>query len=299
MWYYVGMKKLFFILIPAGLLTLLAVLSFNYFVKSQSQKGALQVTSVPESKVYLNDKYLGQTPLCKCEAANMLPIGDYTIRLVPADKDLSEFQEKVTISEAVLTVVDRKFGKESLSEGSVISLMPLADKKKTELVVVSFPQDANVLLDNNPIGKTPLDFKDPTESDHEIKVSKDGYNEKTIRIRTPAGFKLTVAAYLSTNAQNTPAQPAQPVQNSVSASPAPSAVPSVAPSKVPNEQVLILDTPTGFLRVRQSASVNAAELARVQPGEKLDVVQESNGWYLVRLSDGIQGWISSEYAQKQ
>jgi len=290
---------LFFILIPAGLLTLLAVLSFNYFVKSQSQKGALQVTSVPESKVYLNDKYLGQTPLCKCEASNMLPIGDYTIRLVPADKDLSEFQEKITISEAVLTVVDRKFGKESLSEGSVISLSPLADKKKTELVVVSFPQDATVLLDNNPIGKTPLDFKDPTESDHEIKVSKDGYNEKAIRIRTPAGYKLTVAAYLSTNAQNTPPQAAQPTQPPLSTTPGVSVAPSAAPSSSTREQVLILETPTGFLRVRQSASVNAGEIARVQPGEKLDVVQESNGWYLIRLSDGTQGWVSSEYAQKQ
>jgi hypothetical protein len=291
------MKKLFFILIPAGLLTLLAILSFNYFVKSQSQKGALQVTSVPESKVYLNDKYLGQTPLCKCEASNMLPIGDYTIRLVPSDKDLSEFQEKVSISEAVLTVVDRKFGKDSLSEGSVISLSPLADKKKTELVVVSFPQDANVLLDNNPIGKTPLDFKDPTESDHEIKVSKDGYNEKAIRIRTPAGYKLTVAAYLSTNTQNS--APVKTPQSAVTATPGLSVAPSAEPSRIPRLQVMILQTPTGFLRVRQSASVNAAEIARVEPGDKLDVVQEANGWYLIRLTDGTQGWISSEYAQKQ
>lgn len=291
------MKKLFFILIPAGLLTLLAILSFNYFVKSQSQKGALQVTSTPESKVYLNDKYLGQTPLCKCEASNMLATGDYTIRLVPADKALSEFQEKITISEAVLTVVDRKFGKQSLSEGSVISLSPLEDKKKTELVVVSFPQDANVLLDNNPIGKTPLSFKDPTESDHAIKIKKDGYNEKSIRIRTPAGYKLTVAVYLSTNAQSAPAQAPKPA---VSTSPGPSAVPStIEPSRTTKATVVILETPTGFLRVRQTASVNAPEIARVLPGEKLDVVEENNGWYLIRLTDGTQGWVSSEYAQKQ
>ena len=294
------MKKLFFILIPAGLLTLLAVLSFNYFVKSQSQKGALQVTSAPESKVYLNDKYLGQTPLCKCEASNMLSTGEYTIRLVPADKNLSEFQEKVTISEAVLTVVDRKFGKQSLSEGSVISLTPLADKKKTELLVVSFPQNAVVLLDNNPIGQTPLHFKDPTESDHAIKVKKDGYNEKAVRIRTPAGFKLTVAVYLSTNAQYVPAQPEKPAP----VSPGPSAGPSTAtftpsPSAAASLSVVILDTPTGFLRVRRNANAGAVEIARVLPGEKLELIEESNGWYLIRLTDGIQGWVSSQYAQKQ
>lgn len=282
------MKKLFFILIPAGLLTLLAFLSFQYFVKAHAQKGALQVTSAPESKVYLNEQYIGQTPLCKCEASNMLATGDYTIRLVPADKSLSEFQEKVTISEAVLTVVDRKFGKNSLSEGSVISLTPLADKKKTELLIVSFPQAASVLLDNNPIGKTPLSFKDPTESDHAIKVKKEGYNEKSVRIRTPAGYKLTVAVYLSTNAQNVSVQPTPVVTAS------PSAVPSAAV-----QSVVILDTPTGFLRVRQNASVGAAEIARVSPGETVELVQEANGWYLIKLSDGAQGWISAQYAQKQ
>jgi hypothetical protein len=294
-----NMKKIFFILIPAGLLTLLAVLSFNYFVKSQSQKGALQVTSVPESKVYLNDKYLGQTPLCKCEASNMLSTGDYTIRLVPSDKELSEFQEKVTISEAVLTVVDRKFGKQSLSEGSVISLTPLADKKKTELLVVSFPQNAVVLLDNNPIGQTPLHFNDPTESDHAIKVKKDGYNEKAVRIRTPAGYKLTVAVYLSTNAQNVPVQPAKPETVSPGPSVGPSVAPSAAPSAAVNQSVIILETPTGFLRVRKNANVGAVEIARVLPGEKLELVEESNGWYLIRLTDGTQGWISSQYAEKQ
>jgi hypothetical protein len=282
------MKKLFFILIPAGLLTLLAILSFQYFVNAQSQKGALQVTSAPESKVYLNDKYIGQTPLCKCEASNMISTGEYTIRLVPADKSLAEFQEKITISEAVLTVVDRKFGKNSLSEGSVISLSPIADKKKAELLVVSFPQAASVLLDNNPLGQTPLYFKEPTVSDHSIKVKREGYNEKSVRIRTPEGYKLTVAVYLSTNPNAVTAQPT-PV-----ASASPSAVPSTA-----LQQVVILETPTGFLRVRKNASIGASEIARVNPGEKIDLVEESNGWYLIRLSDGIEGWISAEYAQKQ
>jgi hypothetical protein len=283
------MKKLFFILIPAGLLTLLAILSFQYFVKSQSQKGALQVTSSPESKVYLNDQYIGQTPLCKCEVSNMLAIGDYTVRLVPADKNLSEFQEKVTVSEAVLTVVDRKFGKNSLSEGSVISLTPLADKKKTELLVVSFPQAASVLLDNNPIGQTPLSYKDPTESDHAIKVKKEGYNEKAIRIRTPAGYKLTVSVYLSTNPQAVTAVP----------TPVATASQSALPSAAVGQSVVILDTPTGFLRVRKNASVGAVEIGRVTPGEKIELVEEANGWYLIRLTDGAEGWISAQYAEKQ
>src|SRR5258706_16410471 len=100
------MKKLLFILIPAIIITVIFVLGVQFVMNYNSQKGALQVTSAPESKVYLDGQYIGKTPLCKCEAGDMLKMGNYTIKLVPEDKNLSEFQEKITISPAVLTVVD-------------------------------------------------------------------------------------------------------------------------------------------------------------------------------------------------
>ena len=129
-------------------------------------------------------------------------------------------------------------------------------------------------------------------------MKKDGYNEKSVRIRTPAGFKLTVAVYLSTNSQSTGGPLPTPT---TALSPAISGAPSVAPSAAPvaKAEVVILETPTGFLRVRSNASVNAPEIARVNPGERIELVEESNGWYLIRLSDGMQGWISAQYAQKQ
>jgi len=193
------MKKIIVVFIISFILALGLFIGVQYYLTTHAEKGALQVTSSPVSKVYLNNQYLGQTPLCKCEASDMLNAGDYTIRLVPLDTSLKEFQEKVTISSLVLTVVDRKFGKNALSEGSIISLSPLDDKKNTQLLVVSFPQGADVLLDNQDIGKTPLLFDNPTESDHTVRVGKEGYNEKEVRIRTPLGYKLTVAAYLSTS----------------------------------------------------------------------------------------------------
>jgi len=278
------MKKLFLILICAFVLGFLFFLVFQYYVRSHSQKGALQVTSTPESKVYLDGRYLGQTPLCKCEAKDMQKSGDYTIRLVPNDKNLLEFQEKVTISEGVLTVIDRKFGKDSLSEGSVISLTPLSDKKNTELLVVSIPSKSQAYLDNNQIGETPFLFKSPTESDHVLRVNKDGYKEKTVRIHTPVGYKLTVAMYLST------ADPSRQSSASTSASP----TPTVSVSKI-----IILNTPTGFLRVRESPSIGSAEIARVAAPEIYELTSEQPGWFEIKLKDGKTGWISSQYAKKQ
>jgi hypothetical protein len=288
------MKKFFIIILIALFLALLVFFSLQFFGKLKSRKGALQVTSVPESKVYINDTYIGQTPLCKCESADMLAIGDYTIRLVPLDKSLSEFQEKITISEAVLTVVDRKFGKDSLSEGSVISLTPLTDKKKLELLIVSFPEGSTVLLDNNTIGTTPLLYPNPTESDHVLKVRKNGYKEKTVRIRPPLGYKLTTAIYLSTVADlGANAQVSSP-----SIVPSPSLSPVLSPSQS-TAKIIILDTPTGFLRVRTNNSIASSEIGRVNPGETYPLISEQGGWFEIKLKNGSNGWISNQYARKQ
>ena len=285
-------KKIAIVFIASFVLSIGLFLAVQYYMNLSAQKGALQVTSSPESKVYLNDKYLGQTPLCKCQASDMIAAGEYTMRIVPLDTSLREFQEKIIISQAVLTVADRKFGKNALSEGSIISLTPLDDKKKTELEIVSFPQESEVLLDDASIGKTPLLQDDPTESDHDLKVRKDGYNEKEVRIHTPLGYKLTVAVYLSTS--NTPPPPAP----SAIESPPPSEG-AGTPTPTPQAQIKILDTPTGFLRVRSSASSTAGEVGRVSPGQTYPVVSDTDGWFEITLQDGTDGWISSQYATKQ
>ncbi len=280
------MKKIFFILISAIFLGFVSFFVFQYFFGSGIAKGALQVTSSPESKVYLGDTYLGTTPLCKCDSQDMQKAGDYTIRLVPQDSSFLEFQEKISITEGVLTVVDRKFGKDSLSEGAVISLTPLTDKKKSELLVVSIPSKSEIFLDNNKIGDTPFLFHNPTESDHALRVTKESYKEKDIRIRTPLGYKLTVTLYLSTNdTRNQASESAE-----VSLTPTPTQMPS---------KVVILQTPTGFLRVRESASIGSAEIARVSAPDVYELVSEQTGWYEIRLKDGTVGWISSQYAAKQ
>ncbi len=284
------MKKIILVFILSFVLALGLFLGIQYYLNIRAEKGALQVTSSPASKVYLNDEYLGQTPLCKCQAADMVAPGDYTIRLVPQDSTLSEFQEKITVSQGVLSVVDRKFGKNGQSEGSIISLTPLDDKSQSQLLVVSFPQGAGVSLDDQNIGTTPLDSSNPTESDHDLKISKDGYNEKEIRIRTPKGYKLTVAAYLSTNTANLAPLPAS---SSAIASQAP-----VNATPTPVNRVTILSTPTGFLRVRKSASVTAEEVGQVTPGKSYELVDQQDGWFEVKMDDGTTGWISEQYAKK-
>ena len=61
----------------------------------------------------------------------------------------------------------------------------------------------------------------------------------------------------------------------------------------------ILATPNGWLRVRQGPGTNYPEIAKVNSGEKFAVLEEKDGWFKIRLEEGQEGWVSSQYAQKE
>lgn len=279
------MKKILFIIAPILLAIAIFVVIFLVISKNTG-KGALQVTSSPISKVYLDNKLIGQTPLCKCEVNDTIAAGIHSVRLVPLQGNLEAFEEKITIAPSILTVVDRTFGPGASSQGSVISLTPISDKKDAQLLIVSFPNKSQVFLDSSPSGVSPLLLKNLTVSDHEIKLTKDGYKDKTLKIRTVSGYKLEALVFLGVNL------------TTATASALPSPVPSVSPTPIAVVKILILSTPTGFLRVRQDATIASNQIGAVNPGEKYDFVAEKPGWFEIKLTNGQTGWVSSQYAQK-
>ena len=278
------MKKIILFLAPL-LIAIAIFFGILFFLDRKSGKGALQVTSVPQSRIYLDSKLLGTTPLCACELAQMLNVGDYAIKLVPTDGNFRPFEEKITINKTTLTVVDRTFSDNGESDGSIISLSSLNNKKDVEILVVSLPEGANVFLDNNPVGVTPLLLKQVSESDHDLRVTLTGYKDKSIKIKTALGFKLNALVFLG-------------VKVDLSPTPAASSQALLSPT-VTTSQVLILKTPTGFLRVRESSSVSSLEISRVLPGETYELISEKEGWFELKLISGKKGWVSSSYAVKE
>lgn len=274
------MKKILLFVIPF-LIAVPAVTGLAYFLSNSSGKGALQVTSTPKSQVYLDGKLIGETPFCKCELPDMLKNGEYAIKLVPKENGYSSFEEKIKITKSVLTAVDRTFGKGATSHSSIITLTPLEDKKSTQLLVLSSPNRADLLLDSSPKGTTPLLLKDLTVSDHTLKLIKSGYTEKIVRIRTVSGYKLEAFVTLGIN-------------DEIIKSASPTA--TLTPQK---QKVTILETPTGFLRVRENASLEGQEIGRVNPGETFELESETKDWFEIKLADGKTGWVSRQYAKRE
>jgi hypothetical protein len=283
------MKKVLLFLGPV-LIAVLVFFGILFFLGRRMGKGALQVTSVPKSNVYLKNKFVGTTPFCACDLPQMLPVGDYLVKLTPVDSSFSPFEEKITINRSTLTVVDRTFADNGSSDGSTVSLIPLNNKNDIEISVISLPDKANVFLDNNPVGVTPLLLKRISESDHDLRITKSGYKDKSIKIKTALGFKLSSLIYLGINTDLSTPQAA-------------SAAASLIIS--PSSSVSILDTPTGFLRVRENNSITSSEIAQVKPGDTYELLEEKDNWFKIKLNpptgegEGKVGWISAQYAVKK
>ena len=281
------MKK--FILFALLVLFLLGITVFavSFIIKATNGKGALQVTSTPESKIYLNGKYIGQTPYPRVDGQNTFPAGDYTLKLVPVKNEFPEYQEKVTLNKFTLTVVEHTFGPEGKGNGSIISLSSIPSKTDAQLLILSLPDGASVFVDSNLAGVAPLLLKNQTASDHKIAVKKEGYKEKVIPIKTPLGFKVQVQVSLGIGQDPLP-----------SLTPSPALPTSAVEAASTSATLTINSTPTGFLRVRSTNSVDGAEVGRVSPGETYTILQELDTWYRIKLTNGSEGWISGEFVTK-
>jgi hypothetical protein len=77
----------------------------------------------------------------------------------------------------------------------------------------------------------------------------------------------------------------------------PEAKDALAQLNVSSEKMAkVLDTGTGWLRVRDEPNVAGAEIARVNVGESYPVLEEGQGWVKIKVSDSIpEGWVSGTY----
>ncbi len=246
--------------------------------------GALQVTSNVPAKVVLNGKTLGTTPLCKCEQVDRVDAGNYTLELIP-EGGFEKFSTKIKIGRGVLTAVDRTFLPGSYASSYILTLEK-ASGTDPQLFVSSLPSGALVSVDGNETGATPNLITPISSSEHEVELQKGGYGKKTIRVKTIPGYKLVIEALLGT----------QPEAEEVL--PGSLGSPSPTPTTI-QRLVTILATPTGFLRVRQEPNIASLEIGRVLPKDELVLVAEENDWYKIQLKNGVEGWISSSFAEKK
>lgn len=265
------MKKfLVWVLIMISALALLLRFSDKWaeqFLGIKQTSGISVMSEPSDAMVFLNDSEVGKTPF---EDKN-LNVGQYNIRL---QKDKAIWEGKAQLSAGTITVVNRDLAPDPTSSaGEILTL-----QKGQGLTVISSPTGADVEIGGKILGKTPLTVN-VERGDQTIVVSHPNYQKRSLRANLPADYNLTASVTLALSEAdltniNTPAVTQTP-------------------------EVLVSQTPTGFLRVRDKPNLNGKEITQVKPGDSLILLEEQGAWDRVRLSDGTEGYVSSSYVEKK
>lgn len=237
-------------------------------ILGKSVKSGISIQSSPSgASVFLDTKEVGQTPYEDKNLENK----QYLIKL---EKEGASWQGRVKLKPGTVTIINRDLAKEEASSsGEILTL-----DKGRGITVVSNPSEGEVEIDAKLYGKTPITINLPS-GEHTIVISHGNYLKRSIRANLPDNFNLTVTVDLGLSEADL---------TTIS-----------TPIISQTQQVLVRQTPTGFLRVRDKPSLLGKEIAQVKVGEKLVLLEEAEGWDRVRLSDGTEGFASSVYVEKQ
>ncbi|MCR4306060.1 MAG: PEGA domain-containing protein [Candidatus Daviesbacteria bacterium] len=232
------------------------------------QSSGISILSEPtEAAVFLNEKEVGKTPFEDKDLA----VGEYVIRLV---KEKSSWQGRVKLTPGTITVINRDLAEDPVSSaGETLTLI-----RGKGMTIISNPTGALVEIDGKPYGSSPL-TADIETGQHTILLSHTNYLNRSIRADLPDNFNLMLSVNLALS------------EADLSTTTTP--VTTITP------EVVVKQTPTGFLRVRDKAGLNGKEIAQVRPGDSLVFLEEIGSWIRVRLSSGTEGFVSSAYVEKK
>ncbi len=239
--------------------------------------GGLLVETSPASTVYINGEEVGRTPY-----SSIRKPGEFTLRLIPDTfgEPLPAFEEKINLVSGVETVVRRYFGlNEDQTEGEILSFEKLSSDDSVGIMIVTDPDNVKTEINSVSVGTTPYTSGSVSLGENILRLSLNGYKERSIKVDVKKGLKLIAIVKLSK-------EEAKPQV--------------IKEEQKPVEKIVkILSTPTGFLRVRESASSSAKEIGQVKPGEEYSLLEEDKDgdWFKISLKKDVIGWITSQYAK--
>lgn len=248
--------------------------------RSGPKPGGIRIETTPKSSVFINGTLVGETPFRDSYKA-----GAILLKLVPkgTNEQLIPFETTLTLASGIETVVGRNFGtSEESSSGYVITF----EKSKNQtpgLIAFSQPANAQVLIDGVSRGFSPYETSTIAPANHTVGIKSPGYLDFSMTVKTIAGYRLNFYAKLAKDSGNSENESGNVIKKSVT----------------------ILDTPTGYLRVRSEPGSGGEEIAQAKTGETFPYLDMdvATGWIEIQyeasksgLPTGITGWISGEYA---
>lgn len=244
------------------------------------KKSGLEIMSYPTAKVYVNGKEMGSTPYKNLD----LKPGKNEVKLVTQNR---EWKKTIELQNNINTVVDWQFGDNENGDSGYVLYLEKTGDKKASLLVNTVPNKTTIKIDGEVKGVSPIKINELAEGDRQLTLFFLGYRDVNVFMKAIAGYQLVVNAKLAE--EKTGINQIIETQTEASGS---------ALSIDQTEKVTVKETPTGYLKVRESNSSSSKEITRIKPGESYVLLEEEVDWYKIDLGSSKSGWISATYASK-
>lgn len=237
------------------------------------KKTGIEIMTNPSAKIYINGKNEGNTPY----KSNNLKPGEIDLKLEYKDIVVNK---KIRLRDGSASVVYWDFGEnEEESGGYVLSMEKTGNNKSVGMIVSSVPNKSILSADDKILDYTPKKVDDLGEGDKKITISFPSYKSLNIFLRGIPGYQFIIESKLAKEKINE----TLPVEEEIISS----------LDKV--KMIMIKNTETGWLRVRDTDSSSGKEITRVKPGETFEFLEEKEDWTKIKIDEDKSGWVSSNY----
>lgn len=244
--------------------------------------GTLRADSTPASNVFVNNTLIGQTPL-----QVTYPEGVYTVKFVPTanNQNIGTYTASIRVFKNITTYIDRELAASDLNSSGIMLTLDKSSGENGQILVSTKPPGLFVSLDGEERGISPLFMDNVNTGEHDLGVRGEGFLSKSIKINTVKGYKLLADFQVAYDQEYKKKKDA--LQNK-------DATPSASLSQQ-TQELQILSSTTGWLRVRSEPSLDASESAKVNSGDKFPYFDSKEGWYQIEYAKGQRGWVNGEY----
>lgn len=266
-----------------------------FILDKKNVYGKIKINSSPTASIFINNMIIGKTPY-----EDKYKVGEYLLKLIPEGSatETASWNGKINVYKNALTYVNLELGSSDIfTNGEIFTIEKMKESPKNpnygEVYVETEPQGAIVTLDSDEKGVAPLILQDVIRGDHELSVFMPGFFRRTQKIKVDPGYRVNASFKLALDQSQK--QLADIEKESTKS------------AKAEKIFVTINNNPQGWLRVREDASINATEEAKVKVGEKYEFIEEKDGWYKIKFNDNkdglvegsfTEGWVSKEYVTK-
>ena len=262
----------------------------EFWFEKDKSGSLLRIISEPaDAKVYIDNAELGNTPY----SSNTLSEGGYDLRMeIPG---YETYSTRVNIIKGYTLNISVKF-------------FPIPVPNKVS-AIKDLPDLYNVSLENDAIVNDPQTWVKAVvywNKTRGINLEGSGVNKEEVfdyfvdykgNVYDRAGNLLKTTEELKTLTEAERGAFLGKVSDGETITPeAKDALEAM--NKSAGKQVKIKATPTGWLRVRDAANLNGAELTRVNVGDTYTVLEENQGWSKIKVSETVSGWVSSDYVEE-